>query len=150
VAHQVLCQRRLHHVGWLLCHLRVLLSFAFCTGKHPDHTAINVPMFQPGSEDKRKILGDATDSGLLRYCDRLSPSSLVRMAYKKVSPWIALGELLPAVRQAGPCRARSQGRVGQSKAACGPCSRPMQQLLSCRHEHSSGCHNEGNRTAAAV
>eukprot|EP00775_Hariotina_reticulata_P010474 gene10474-10632_t len=53
-------------------------------GKSADHTAISVPMFQPGSEDKRKVLGDATDSGLLRYCDRLTPSSLVRMAYKKV------------------------------------------------------------------
>ena len=42
-------------------------------------------MFQPGSEDTRKLLGDATDCGLLRYCDRLVPSSLVRMAYKKVS-----------------------------------------------------------------
>jgi hypothetical protein len=42
-------------------------------------------MFQPGSEDTRKLLGDATDCGLLRYCDRLVPSSLLRMAYKKVS-----------------------------------------------------------------
>lgn len=42
-------------------------------------------MFQPGSEDNRKILGDATDTGLLRYVDRLTPSSFVRMAYKKVS-----------------------------------------------------------------
>ncbi|WIA28646.1 hypothetical protein OEZ86_011182 [Tetradesmus obliquus] len=50
----------------------------------PEHTAITVPMFQPGSEDTRKLLGDATDCGLLRYCDRLVPSSLVRMAYKKV------------------------------------------------------------------
>lgn len=49
-----------------------------------EHTAIAVPMFQPGSEDNRKVLGDATDCGLLRYCDRLAPSSLVRMAYKKV------------------------------------------------------------------
>lgn len=41
-------------------------------------------MFKGGVDD-RKVLGDATDSGLLRYCDRLAPSSLVRMAYKKVS-----------------------------------------------------------------
>ncbi|KAF8072642.1 Atpalpha [Scenedesmus sp. PABB004] len=52
-------------------------------GKQRDHTAITVPMFQ-GGEDTRQILGDATDSGLLRYCDRLAPSGLVRMAYKKV------------------------------------------------------------------
>jgi hypothetical protein len=47
-------------------------------------------MFQPGSEDTRKLLGDATDCGLLRYCDRLVPSSLVRMAYKKVSRVVQL------------------------------------------------------------
>lgn len=41
-------------------------------------------MFKGGADD-RKVLGDATDSGLLRYCDKLAPSSLVRMAYKKVS-----------------------------------------------------------------
>ncbi|KAF6263646.1 hypothetical protein COO60DRAFT_1698701 [Scenedesmus sp. NREL 46B-D3] len=50
----------------------------------PEHVAITVPMFQPGAEDTRRLLGDATDCGLLRYCDRLVPSSLVRMAYKKV------------------------------------------------------------------
>lgn len=52
-----------------------------------DHTAITVPMFhggRAGGDDGRKMLGDATDVGLLRYCDRLAPSSLLRMAYKKV------------------------------------------------------------------
>lgn len=61
----------------------------------PEHTAITVPMFQPGSEDTRKLLGDATDCGLLRYCDRLVPSSLVRMAYKKVSSFHGVLERLP-------------------------------------------------------
>jgi hypothetical protein len=37
-----------------------------------------------GGVDERSILGDATDCGLLRYCDRIAPSSLVRLAYKKV------------------------------------------------------------------
>jgi hypothetical protein len=48
------------------------------------HVSITVPTFQ-GNADDRKTLGDATDSGLLRYCDKLAPSSVVRMAYKKVS-----------------------------------------------------------------
>jgi hypothetical protein len=56
---------------------------AHAAAKSPNHTAVTVPMFQGGVND-RKILGDATDSGLLRYCDKLTPSSLVRMAYKKV------------------------------------------------------------------
>ena len=49
-----------------------------------EHSSITVPTFQ-GSADDRKILGDATDCGLLRYVDKLAPSSIVRMAYKKVS-----------------------------------------------------------------
>lgn len=40
-------------------------------------------MFKAGNDD-RKVLGDATDSGLLRYCDKLAPSGVLRMAYKKV------------------------------------------------------------------
>jgi hypothetical protein len=60
------------------------LAVAAVKDGKPEHTAITVPMFQPGSEDTRKLLGDATDCGLLRYCDHLVPSSLVRMAYKKV------------------------------------------------------------------
>jgi hypothetical protein len=62
------------------------MLFCFCpaASKSPDHTAVTVPMFKGGVDD-RKVLGDATDSGLLRYCDKLAPSSLVRMAYKKVS-----------------------------------------------------------------
>lgn len=69
----------------LLCqHVVPTWNTLFRAGGKSEHTAINVPMFQPGSEDNRKILGDATDTGLLRYCDRLTPSSFVRMAYKKV------------------------------------------------------------------
>jgi hypothetical protein len=68
--------------------LGALFFYADCglaaASKSPDHTAVTVPMFKGGVDD-RKVLGDATDSGLLRYCDRLAPSSLVRMAYKKVS-----------------------------------------------------------------
>jgi len=52
-------------------------------GGEKEHSSITVPTFQ-GSADDRKILGDATDSGLLRYCDKLAPSSVVRMAYKKI------------------------------------------------------------------
>lgn len=51
--------------------------------KSPDHTAVTVPMFKGGADD-RKMLGDATDMGLLRYCDKLAPSGFTRMAYKKV------------------------------------------------------------------
>jgi hypothetical protein len=47
-------------------------------GKH-----VAVPMFAGGVED-RKVLGDATDTGLLRYVDKLSSSAVLRMAYKKV------------------------------------------------------------------
>lgn len=65
-------------------------------GKSADHTAVTVPMFKGGADD-RKVLGDATDSGLLRYCDRLAPSSLVRMAYKKVSHCVHLQGLIACV-----------------------------------------------------
>lgn len=52
-----------------------------------------------GSIDDRKVLGDATDCGLLRYCDKLSPSSLVRMAYKKVRlPQVTAESTLIAAR----------------------------------------------------
>jgi len=54
-------------------------------------------MFKGGVDD-RKVLGDATDCGLLRYCDKLSPSSLVRMAYKKVR--LPPGQLLKALTAA--------------------------------------------------
>jgi hypothetical protein len=53
------------------------------TGSEQGAVAASV-MLQPGGEDDRQLLGDATDCGLLRYCDRIAPSSLVRMAYKKV------------------------------------------------------------------
>lgn len=49
-------------------------------GAKPAHVA--VPMFQ--HHDERKVLGDATDAGLLRYCDRLAPVALVRMAYRSL------------------------------------------------------------------
>lgn len=56
---------------------------AAAAGGQPGDVAVNVPMFR-GGEDNRKLLGDATDCGLLRYCDRLAPSPLLRMSYKKV------------------------------------------------------------------
>jgi hypothetical protein len=71
---------------WLLVHCVWLCAAA---NKSPDHTAVTVPMFKGGVDD-RKTLGDATDSGLLRYCDKLAPSGLVRMAYKKVSRVVKL------------------------------------------------------------
>lgn len=36
-----------------------------------------------GSED-RKILGDASDAGLLRYCDKIYPTSIARRVFPKV------------------------------------------------------------------
>lgn len=65
-------------------HTPVVLTCRCAANKSPDHMAVTVPMFKGGADD-RKTLGDATDTGLLRYCDRLAPSGLVRMAYKKVS-----------------------------------------------------------------
>ncbi|KAL6750151.1 Na+/K+-ATPase alpha subunit [Haematococcus lacustris] len=41
-----------------------------------------VPLTGYGAQlDQRKVAGDATDIGLLRYCDRLAPEHLVRAAY---------------------------------------------------------------------
>ena len=78
-------------MGWDCYNLHDLLTYftlgccvCAAASKNPDHTAVSVPMFKGGADD-RQILGDATDCGLLRYCDKLAPSSLVRMAYKKVS-----------------------------------------------------------------
>ncbi|MEW5298334.1 MAG: hypothetical protein WDW36_001472 [Sanguina aurantia] len=45
--------------------------------------AIAVPTFQGAAAD-RKILGDATDCGLLRYCERLVTSQWIRARYQAV------------------------------------------------------------------
>jgi hypothetical protein len=52
-------------------------------GSHHDKKHVAVPMLPGGPED-RKVLGDATDTGLLRYVDKLSSAAVLRMAYKKV------------------------------------------------------------------
>lgn len=49
----------------------------------PVEGEVAVQMF-PASNQDRQILGDATDSGLLRYCDRLIPEHITRTAYTKV------------------------------------------------------------------
>ncbi|KAI8473316.1 MAG: hypothetical protein J3K34DRAFT_518987 [Monoraphidium minutum] len=44
--------------------------------------AVAVPSFV--ADEDRKMLGDATDCGLLRYCDRRIPCNVLRRAYKIV------------------------------------------------------------------
>lgn len=44
----------------------------------------SVFILQVCAEDTREVLGDATDTGLLRYVDRMANSGLVRLAYEKL------------------------------------------------------------------